>query len=91
MFDRGEVVKVTLTFDNGPDPGGTTEHVLRVLRDAHLRSTFFLTGQQLLLPGAMDLAARAQRGPLDRQPHVQPFDNVRRRRCRHNNAGSGNR
>jgi peptidoglycan/xylan/chitin deacetylase (PgdA/CDA1 family) len=54
-------VKVTLTFDNGPDPGGTTEHVLRVLRDANLRSSFFVTGQQLLQPGAMALAARARR------------------------------
>lgn len=60
MCDRGEVVKVTLTFDNGPDPGGTTQHVLRVLRDANLRSTFFVTGQQLLLPGAMELAVRAR-------------------------------
>ena len=85
-------MKVTLTFDNGPDPGGTTEHVLRVLRDANVRSTFFVTGQQLLLPGAMALAARARReGHWIGNHTFTPFDAVRRRRCGPNAAGSGNR
>lgn len=53
-------MKVTLTFDNGPDPGGTTAWVLDVLRDHNLRSSFFVTGEQLAQPGARELAERTK-------------------------------
>lgn len=51
--------KVTLSFDNGPDPGGTTNDVLNVLASRNLRSTFFVLGQQLILKGARECVARA--------------------------------
>jgi peptidoglycan/xylan/chitin deacetylase (PgdA/CDA1 family) len=52
-------MKVTLTFDNGPDPGGTTAWVLDVLRDHDVLTSFFVTGQQLDLPGGRALVERA--------------------------------
>ena len=52
-------MKVTLTFDNGPDPTGTTRFVLDCLRDRKLPSTFFITGQNLQIPSALALAQRA--------------------------------
>ena len=51
--------RVTLTFDNGPTPV-VTEHVLEVLFSRHIQSTFFVVGQNLLLPGGRELAARAR-------------------------------
>lgn len=51
--------KVTLTFDNGPDPNGTTDEVLDLLREHGIRSSFFVTGTQLSKPGARERAERA--------------------------------
>jgi len=58
-FDSHRVQKVTLTFDNGPDPDGTTTAVLDLLALHGVKATFFLTGHQLRLPGAFALARRA--------------------------------
>jgi peptidoglycan/xylan/chitin deacetylase (PgdA/CDA1 family) len=52
--------KVTLTFDNGPDLGGTTAFVLGVLARSGIQASFFVTGRQLERPGARDLAERAR-------------------------------
>jgi peptidoglycan/xylan/chitin deacetylase (PgdA/CDA1 family) len=52
------VPKVTLTFDNGPDPK-VTPQVLDTLATYHLQATFFVVGQQLAQPGAWEIAARA--------------------------------
>jgi peptidoglycan-N-acetylglucosamine deacetylase len=52
--------RVTLSFDNGPDPGGTTDDVLKLLRARGLKASFFVTGQQLEMPGAMDVVRRVQ-------------------------------
>jgi peptidoglycan/xylan/chitin deacetylase (PgdA/CDA1 family) len=54
-----EMKKVTLTFDNGPDPDGTTAYVLDILSREHLKASFFVTGNQLSLRGARVLAERA--------------------------------
>jgi peptidoglycan-N-acetylglucosamine deacetylase len=51
--------KVTLTFDNGPDPSGTTAFVLDELARRRLLASFFVIGRQLARPGARDLARRA--------------------------------
>jgi peptidoglycan/xylan/chitin deacetylase (PgdA/CDA1 family) len=56
--DPQSLKKVTLTFDNGPDPDGTTTAVLDLLALHGVKATFFLTGQQLRLPGASALARR---------------------------------
>jgi len=53
--------RVTLTFDNGPDPSGTTARVLDVLKDRGIPASFFVTGAQLAAPGARSLAERARR------------------------------
>lgn len=53
--------RVTLTFDNGPDPTGTTARVLDVLKDRGVSASFFVTGAQLAAPGARSLAERARR------------------------------
>ena len=50
--------KLTLTFDNGPEPD-ITPHVLEVLRRAGIRSTFFVLGSKLALPGRRALAEQA--------------------------------
>ena len=50
--------KVTLTFDNGPDPRGTTAFVLDELARRGILASFFVTGRQLARPGARDLAER---------------------------------
>ena len=52
-------MKITLSFDNGPEPG-VTEHVLDVLGAAALRSTFFVIGQKLDDPARRALAERAR-------------------------------
>lgn len=53
MFD------LTLSFDNGPEPG-ITPVVLEVLARRDLRATFFVIGQKLAEPGRRALAERAQ-------------------------------
>ncbi len=50
--------RVTLTFDNGPDPV-TTPVVLDTLADRGVRSTFFVVGEQLRSAAGQGLAARA--------------------------------
>jgi len=52
------VFDLTLTFDNGPDPGATPA-VLDVLARRALRATFFVIGQKLAEPGRRALAERA--------------------------------
>jgi len=52
--------KVTLTFDNGPDPSGTTGLVLDELARRGVLASFFVVGRQLARPGARDLAERAR-------------------------------
>ena len=52
MFD------LTLTFDNGPEPG-VTPHVLNILREHGIKSTFFVIGEKLGDPERRRLAARA--------------------------------
>ncbi len=52
--------KVTLTFDNGPDPSGTTGFVLDELAGRGLLTSFFVVGRQLARPGARELAERAR-------------------------------
>ena len=39
-------MKITLTFDNGPEPE-VTDHVLDVLGAERVRSTFFVIGEKL--------------------------------------------
>jgi peptidoglycan-N-acetylglucosamine deacetylase len=51
-------LKVTLTFDNGPEPG-VTEHVLMVLEKQHILATFFVLGVKLAEPARRRLAERA--------------------------------
>ena len=50
--------RITLSFDNGPTPG-ITEGVLECLDRHRLRATFFVIGQKLRVPGAMDLMRQA--------------------------------
>ena len=49
--------KLTLTFDNGPEPE-VTPFVLDVLRRQDIRSTFFVLGHKLALPGRRALTGR---------------------------------
>ena len=51
-------MKVTLTFDNGPEPG-VTEDVLAVLEKQHILATFFVLGVKLAQPARRRLAERA--------------------------------
>jgi peptidoglycan/xylan/chitin deacetylase (PgdA/CDA1 family) len=51
-------VKVTLTFDNGPEPG-VTERVLEVLAEEAIHATFFVLGAKLADPARRKLAERA--------------------------------
>lgn len=53
------MAKVTLSFDNGPDPE-TTGAVLDALARQSLRATFFLIARKLDDPGARRLAERAR-------------------------------
>jgi peptidoglycan/xylan/chitin deacetylase (PgdA/CDA1 family) len=53
MFD------LTLSFDNGPEPD-VTPGVLDILAARGIRTTFFLLGRKLVLPGARALAQRAR-------------------------------
>jgi peptidoglycan/xylan/chitin deacetylase (PgdA/CDA1 family) len=50
--------RVTLSFDNGPTPR-VTPWVLDVLGERGVRSTFFVVGQQLRIPGTAAIARRA--------------------------------
>jgi len=50
-------MKITLTFDNGPDPQ-VTPHVLEVLKKRGIRAVFFLLGNRLTADG-VKLAAQA--------------------------------
>ncbi len=52
--------KLTLTFDNGPDPA-VTPRVLDSLRRHGIKSTFFCVGTRLAVPGALDATAMAAR------------------------------
>ncbi|XSC45191.1 polysaccharide deacetylase family protein [Bradyrhizobium sp. RDT10] len=52
MFD------LTLTFDNGPEPG-VTPRVLDILREHGIKTTFFVIGEKLGDPERYRLAARA--------------------------------
>ena len=52
MFD------LTLTFDNGPEPG-VTPRVLDILSKRGLKTTFFVIGEKLADPERRRLAARA--------------------------------
>ncbi len=47
--------RLTLTFDNGPSPA-VTPQVLDILGQRQLPATFFVVGQQLRLPGGLELA-----------------------------------
>ena len=51
------MARVTLTFDNGPDPVGTPR-VLEVLRRRGVTARFFVLGRRLDAPGGLDLARR---------------------------------
>ena len=53
MFD------LTLSFDNGPEPG-VTRHVLDALRKRGIKATFFVIGEKLADPERRRLAARAR-------------------------------
>ncbi|HEV3009043.1 MAG TPA: polysaccharide deacetylase family protein [Burkholderiales bacterium] len=50
---------VTLTFDNGPEPG-VTQHVLEVLKQEKILATFFVLGEKLADPARRRLAERAR-------------------------------
>jgi peptidoglycan/xylan/chitin deacetylase (PgdA/CDA1 family) len=50
--------KVTLTFDNGPEPG-VTPQVLDCLKRHDVKATFFVIGRKLATPSGQELAQRA--------------------------------
>ncbi len=50
---------VTLTFDNGPEPG-VTEFVLDVLAERQIAATFFVLGRKLATRCGLALATRAR-------------------------------
>ena len=52
------VFDLTLTFDNGPEPG-VTPRVLDILRERGIKTTFFVIGEKLGDPERRRLAARA--------------------------------
>jgi peptidoglycan/xylan/chitin deacetylase (PgdA/CDA1 family) len=55
------MARVTLTFDNGPEPRWTN-HVLDVLAEHKIKATFFLIGKKLVtIPGAREAAERAKK------------------------------
>ena len=51
--------RVTLTFDNGPEPG-VTEGVLDALAAAGVSATFFVIGEKIATPAGRRLAVRAR-------------------------------
>jgi len=50
--------KVTLTFDNGPEPA-VTPHVLDCLAAHNVKATFFVLGRKVIEPKAAAIARRA--------------------------------
>ena len=52
------MLEITLTFDNGPEPG-VTPRVLDILRERGIKTTFFVIGEKLADPERRRLAARA--------------------------------
>lgn len=50
--------KITLSFDNGPDPE-VTPHVLDVLREKGIKTSFFVVGDKLRDPQRLSIARRA--------------------------------
>jgi peptidoglycan/xylan/chitin deacetylase (PgdA/CDA1 family) len=50
--------EITLTFDNGPEPG-VTDEVLEVLKQANVAATFFVLGAKLADPARRRLAKQA--------------------------------
>ena len=81
--------KVTLTFDNGPDPG-VTPYVLDCLARHDLKTTFFVLGEKVSNPACARIARRASDeghrignhtfthtvplGDLDRKTALAEFD-----------------
>jgi len=54
------MAKVTLTFDNGPEPAATPE-VLECLAAHRIKATFFVMGRKVIQPDRRALAELAQR------------------------------
>jgi len=83
------LAKVTLTFDNGPDPQATPQ-VLDCLARHGVKSTFFVLGQHVSTSVGLDVARRASReghwignhtwshtgrlGEMTREAALQEFD-----------------
>ena len=83
------MAKVTLTFDNGPDPQATPQ-VLDCLARHGVKSTFFVLGQHVSTSVGLDVARRASReghwignhtwshtgrlGEMTREAALQEFD-----------------
>jgi len=83
------LAKVTLTFDNGPDPQATPQ-VLDCLARHGVKSTFFVLGQHVSTSVGLELARRASReghwignhtwthtgrlGEMTREAALQEFD-----------------
>ena len=55
---EGTMYDLTLTFDNGPEPG-VTPRVLDILGERDIKTTFFVIGEKLVDPERRRLAARA--------------------------------
>ncbi len=53
------MAKITLSFDNGPDPE-VTPRVLDILARHGIAATFFVIGEKLAAPGGRELAERAR-------------------------------
>ncbi|MHB8466986.1 MAG: polysaccharide deacetylase family protein [Acidimicrobiales bacterium] len=53
------MTRLTLTFDNGPDPE-TTPFVLAALADREIPATFFVVGDQLARSGGLSIASAAR-------------------------------
>ena len=51
--------EVTLTFDNGPEPG-VTQDVLKILKSENILATFFVLGAKLAEPARRRLAEQAR-------------------------------
>src|SRR4029077_18310068 len=61
--DGERVFDLTLTFDNGPEPG-VTPRVLDILRERGIKATFFVIGEKLGDPERRRLGVPPpQRGP----------------------------
>ena len=52
--------RLTLTFDNGPWADGASDDILRTLARRGLLATFFIIGNRLSDPAALDVARRAK-------------------------------